>query len=75
MLSPEDLSKMQLVRARILGQEQIPPEELRDMIRLLRANRESAAARGKATKAKSAARAKGPAQDAGMLLGGLGIKL
>lgn len=74
MLSPEDLSTMQLLRSRILGQEQIPPDELQNAIRLLRADRLNAANRTKTTKAKSAGKAKAPPRSAGELLGGLGIK-
>jgi hypothetical protein len=73
MLSPEDLSTMQLLRSRILMNEQIPPEELGAALRLMRADRLSAATRAKTTKSRSAGKAKAPAQAAGALLGQLGI--
>lgn len=73
MLSPEDLSTMQNLRARILTKEQIPPDELAAALRLMRADRLSAATRSKTTKTRAKASAKVAAQTAWNLLGQLGI--
>ena len=73
MLSPEELSNLQLLRARISSGEQIPIEEMREALRKMRSDRMAAAQRAKASKSRSAAKA--PARSAQDLLGGLGIKL
>lgn len=74
MLTPEDLSKLQLYRARIQGGEMMPIEEQREAIRLLRSDRMSAAARAKESKAKGTkASSKAPPRAASDLLGKLGI--
>lgn len=76
MLSPEDLSKLQLFRARINSGESLPLEETREAIRLLRADRVAAAERAKVSKARGGSGAKStkaPARPASELLGKLGI--
>jgi chorismate mutase len=71
MLSPEELSNLQLLRARISSGEQIPIEEMREAIVKMRADRMAAARRAKESKSRSV---KTPARSAQELLGGLGIK-
>jgi hypothetical protein len=76
MLSPEDLSKLQLFRAKITSGESLPLEDTKEAIRLLRADRVAAAERAKASKAKGGSgtkSAKAPARPASELLGKLGI--
>jgi hypothetical protein len=76
MLTPEDLSKLQLFRARISAGEQLPLEETREAIRLLRADRVAAAERAKTSKARGSSgskAAKAPPRSANDLLGKLGI--
>lgn len=73
MLTPEDLSKLQLYRARIAGGEQMPLEEAREAMRLLRSDRLNAAKRASVSKAGGAKVAKAPARPASELLGKLGI--
>lgn len=73
MLTPEEHSKLELYRSRINAGEMLPLEETREAIRLLRSDRQNAAARASASKAKSGGKAKAPARDANVLLGQLGI--
>lgn len=74
MLTPEEHSKLELYRAKINAGEMLPLEETREAIRLLRSDRQNAAARASASKAKSGgSRTKAPARDANVLLGQLGI--
>lgn len=73
MLTPEDLSKLQLYRARITGGEQMPMEEQREAIRLLRNDRVNASKRAQASKASGTKAAKAPVRSAAELLGKLGI--
>jgi hypothetical protein len=76
MLTPEDLSKLQLYRSRINAGEQIPVEEMKEAMRLLRSDRMQAAQRAQASRAKSSgAKAKAPARSPSELLGKLGIQL
>jgi hypothetical protein len=71
MLTPEELSQIDLFRHRILAGEQMPIEEVKAGIKMLRADRVAAAARAQASKARSASKV--PARSAGELLGKLGI--
>jgi hypothetical protein len=72
MLSPQDLSRLQLFRDRIVGGEQIAPEELREAIKLLRADRMKASERAAATRAKGGKQKIAP-REVGELLGKLGL--
>lgn len=74
MLSPEDLSKLQLYRARITSGEQLPIEEQKAAIALLRSDRMAAAQRAKESKTRGPKAAKAPTQNPLMLLAKLGIK-
>lgn len=73
MLTPEDMSKLQLYRARISGGEQMPIEEMREAMRLLRSDRLNAAKRATATRTGGTKVAKAPPRPASELLGKLGI--
>lgn len=76
MLTPEDLSRLQLYRARITAGEQMPIEEMREAMRLLRSDRLNAAKRTAATKSKGSTKApKAAPRPVADLLGGLGITL
>jgi hypothetical protein len=68
LLSPELQSRIELLRAKAIA-GQLTLEEQKEAIRMLRADRVAAAARGRASRAKPAPR------DASVLLGGLGIKV
>jgi hypothetical protein len=68
LLSPELQSRIELLRAKALAGT-LSLDEQREAIRMLRADRVAAAARGRASRAKPTPR------DASTLLGGLGIKL
>lgn len=70
MLTPEEFSKLQLYKGRILDGEQLPIEEQREALMLLRENRQSVNNRPAKSKGKKA-----PPRDASALLAGLGIKL
>ena len=67
LLSPELQSRIELLRAKALAGT-LTLDEQREAIRMLRADRVAAAARGRASR-------KPAPRDASVLLGGLGIKL
>lgn len=69
MLTPEELSKLQLLRARLSAGEQIDIAEMKDAIAKLRANRLAAAERAKVSRRT----AKPVARSATDLLATLGI--
>lgn len=76
MLTPEEDSKLQLYRARINAGEQMPIEDVREGLRLLRSDRLNAAKRTAVTKSKGGSKApKAPPRPVADLLGGLGISL
>ena len=68
LLSPELQSRIELLRAKALAGT-LTLDEQREAIRMLRADRVAAAARGRASRPKAAPR------DASTLLGGLGIRI
>ena len=67
LLSPELQSRIELLRAKAIA-GQLTLEEQKEAIRMLRADRVAAAARGRATR-------KPAPRDASVLLGGLGIRI
>jgi hypothetical protein len=67
LLSPELQSRIELLRAKAIAGN-LSQEETKEAIRMLRADRVAAAARGRASR-------KPAPRDASTLLGGLGIKL
>lgn len=77
MLSPEDSNALQLYRERINAGEIMSPEDTKAAIALLRADRQSAAARANASRAKGgkAKAPKAPPASASDLLAKLGIKV
>jgi len=67
LLSPELQSRIELLRAKAIAGN-LSQEETKEAIRMLRADRVAAAARGRASR-------KPAPRDASVLLSGLGIKL